>query len=155
VLSVHTVAQPFCSVSIPSEIRGNSQSRWLTRKIQSQGCSNFFIPLLNAMLPFAARPRANSLKSLLAASVWHVVLVLTGRRVHAVRVPLIAPPFAFHLDSTAVTCLFPFCASPHHFRAITYLTLHYLSALASSLIHRLLLRARRLSSPQPAPGFLD
>jgi hypothetical protein len=47
-----------------------SGARWLTRKIDHKA-ADFFIPLLNAMLLFARSAWTSSLKSLLAACVWH------------------------------------------------------------------------------------
>jgi hypothetical protein len=61
---------------------------------------HLFIPITQCLPPVRPRGWATSLKTLLAASMWHAAQ--TGRSAkfaNAVCVPLIAPPFAFRMFS--------------------------------------------------------
>jgi hypothetical protein len=86
---------------------------------------HLFIPITQCLPPVRPRGWATSLKTLLAASMWHAAQ--TGRSAkfaNAVCVPLIAPPFACFLVSG---CNLPYllAASPLlTFAAFNHLTLH-------------------------------
>jgi hypothetical protein len=95
---------------------------------------HLFIPITQCLPPVRSRGWATSLKTLLAASMWHAAQ--TGRSANAVCVPLIAPPFACFLDSG---CNLPYLlaaslSSPSRFQSPDTAP----SSAFAFIIHRLL-----------------